>query len=1421
MFKKIILIFLGICLVASGGLTAYVSMMDWNTHRKEIADKFSEITGKKIEFSGPISVELLPQPTLSAKNVKIINPNRSSEVLATIDNLNTEVSLQSLLKGAPDIRSLSLIGAEVWVNVDDQGAVNWKNYSKTSFSDSDKNTRLQSLNIQNALVHFENPTENIKFDLSQFNADIQAETLAGPYRLDGNFIKNQDHFGLALSLGSFSGLSDVPVNFAITHPKSESFLRFDGVYMPNEQYYKGDFSGGSKQTADFANVLTDMQILDNVYNVPLQFSVGIETDDKQIKLSSFIIKYDNLMEGSGNMVIPLHAEQGKNRTISLKYQLVNLDLRPLLSILKAEYKNFKAKGSVYKPDLNINIDADISSERVVLNNSDTGALESVSLKGSWIDNTLSLDEFYAACAGNTVLTMEGSLVEEKKSPQYFVKVSVDSKDFLPFLNSLGLKLQSYTQATYRNAAASFNLSGNNNAVSVNDIKFAMDKMNIGGVAGVTFNDKGNFYELHLNSDKLNLDNYLPENEKEQNFMGNLKSDIQSLSFLKWLNINADLHSDNLTFRKNSLNNVTLKAEAKNGIVHVTELSGEDLLNTNFKLNTEVNNLGSLDIGFKDLNFDIRSSNMSEVKNSLKLPWPDWKIFKAADFEASGTYNGNLHEGTLKAKGIADEVKLEYDGLVKQDENFGFDGKLDIKTTNFGEFANNVGGSFKLTPATRGALNCNGFLSGDSPNWKFDQTSCLWGIVTYQGSGEVTVGKNTYKVAADLSADDLNLENLLEIQTSKNVPAINRQQENNFLQRPNLNADTFIFDIYRNLYLDINLTAAKVSYQGNSFKDLSVKILNSENVMQLNNLNMTADNQKINGNLLINYIQDTIVKGNLQVSDIDLANAGGSVYGFASGTMTLTGNFEMPAASVSDFVNNYTGSISFKADDVKVYGFNFAAIEEDLAKRQYSKGLFQVIRDNLQSGETKFPEFSGKINAERGSWKFENFVMQNDSAQLDVNGLVNFSDWKMNSDFTVTLSEPENIPPFTFSLSGLINKPALDINVESVARKYDAHWEELEAAEQARKAEQTRILNQNMAEAQNYVTSVSSSVNGYIPQLEEHQKNSDDEIYTAKYQQKLDRIAEINKTLDNMKGKAHLPDFTADDVSGINTYCAEVEQELQNWQDDIDNDYKTDVTARFARIGEDVENYDKKRAELVADYQKMLQEKFDSLLKIEATQFMMQNEDIKNYQTSLNEQNDAQNAQYDVISQKIDEAKALQDNIPVLEQKTAELRRLLQAYADNNKTMKGLYKSTSALLDDIISEQQKIYEEKKRKQKEQEMLENGEFPDSDENTDKAKDNPQAPVPAAETQPNEQALPVVDVKQNHIDEGAPEQTVKIQPQGNNRPTLRKITEETSGGSVSGTIKKSYEEKVQSGAQTSGGLLKEAEGAMQKPSGTIVVK
>ena len=1417
MAKKIILIFLGLFVLIIGGLSAYVSTVDWNTYKNDIAEKFSEITGKKIEFSGSIDVQILPQPTLSAKNVKIINPNNPADVLATIDNLNTEVSLQSLLKGSPDIRSLSLIGTEIWININEKGELNWSNYGK-SISDSDINTRLQSLSLQNALLHLNNEKSGIKFDLSQLNADVQAETLAGPYRLDGNFVKDEDHFGVAVSLGSFSGLADVPVNFAITHPKSESFLRFDGTYMPNEQAYKGDFSGGSKQTANFANILSGMQILDENYNVPLQFSVGVETDSEQIKLSSFIIKYDGFIEGSGTVIIPLQQNAEQRQNVDIKYQLVNLDLRPLLSILKAEYKKFVENGSVYKPDFNVNINADISSERVVLNDGETGAWESVSFKGSWADNTLSLDEFYAACAGNTVLTMDGSLVEEKNSPQYFLKVSLDSKDFLAFLNSMGASVKSYTQSTYRNALVSFNLSGNNNAVSANDIKLMMDKMNISGVAGITFGDNSNVYELQLLADTLNLDNYLPKNEKAQTMMDNIRADIQNLSFLKWLKMHASLHADNLTFRGVQMTGVNLNMEAADGNLQVKELLANGALSSKIKLSAAVSKLGSLDLNFDEVNFDFQSNKMNEVNDKLKTPWPNWNIFKAGNFQASGMYSGDLHQGNLDIKISADDNRFAYKGVVKQEEEFGFDGQMEIKTMNFSELVNNLGGSLKTTANNRGAFNCTGDVSGKVSNWSFKNTNCVLGIANYKGEGTLAKEKNNYRLNAEVNVDEFNIENVIDMQSMSNIPAINRVQKEDFFVRPNFSKDAIVFDLYRNLLLDVKLTTNKAIYKDKVFNDLKLHILNSNNIMQLNDISVGYNDVDLSGNIQISYDKFSVVKGHLEAKNINLQNAGGSLYRFSDGLMSVNTDFNMPASSIDEFVNNFSGKIHFEAENTVISGMEFIQIQNDLSQREYSKGLFQKVRDSLQTGETSFSRFGGDITAEQGNLQYDNFVMQNDNVDVSVSGNVDIPNWKINNLFDVSLKQLPEVPQFSFSLSGMLNKPSLDINIEDIVKKYDAHWKEIEEEKQAQKAARLKELNEQMAAAQQQVTLVSDYVNRIVPVLESRIDKSDNEIQIAWYKGRLARLNEINRQVDSMQSMAHLADFTEENVEQIKNDCAALLQELTDMEKDSANHYHEDVQNRYQNVLDESKTYNDKTAELMQKYQQLQQDKLKELENLGAAQQASDSLELKDFQTKISELNENIRPQIDALVRQCEDAGSLKDDVLALENVTVVLQKNLQSLAVEYENMEDIYAKTAQKLQEFVDNGQKVLaEEKAKKQAEQKLNEQRENTNLLDVENKNTQN---------DMPKESFQPIVDAAKTHIDDEAPEAIFDVEPtmeSQKNRPTLRKITNNIVEKTVSGTIKKSYEKEVETPEvkTTTKSLLKEADGAVQKPTGRIVVK
>ena len=66
-------LFIGLIVVIAliiGGISAYISTIDWNQHKEKIASRFENITGKKIVFAGDVSLSLFPSPYLSAKDIK-------------------------------------------------------------------------------------------------------------------------------------------------------------------------------------------------------------------------------------------------------------------------------------------------------------------------------------------------------------------------------------------------------------------------------------------------------------------------------------------------------------------------------------------------------------------------------------------------------------------------------------------------------------------------------------------------------------------------------------------------------------------------------------------------------------------------------------------------------------------------------------------------------------------------------------------------------------------------------------------------------------------------------------------------------------------------------------------------------------------------------------------------------------------------------------------------------------------------------------------------------------------------------------------------------------------------------------------------------------------------------------------------------
>ena len=192
--KKFLIVFLTLVLAAIGGLAMYVNSIDWNKHKSVIAEQFSAATGKKIVFDGPVSFELLPKPYLRATNVKIFNRDNDKEPLVDIPNMVGSLALAPLIKGEFVVQRMELKKPKINMFLLPDGKLNWQSNftSEQKAQINNANFTLNSVGLQNAQIFLDDQVHNVAFSLDNLNGEFVAQSVLGPYRIEGNYIKDNE-----------------------------------------------------------------------------------------------------------------------------------------------------------------------------------------------------------------------------------------------------------------------------------------------------------------------------------------------------------------------------------------------------------------------------------------------------------------------------------------------------------------------------------------------------------------------------------------------------------------------------------------------------------------------------------------------------------------------------------------------------------------------------------------------------------------------------------------------------------------------------------------------------------------------------------------------------------------------------------------------------------------------------------------------------------------------------------------------------------------------------------------------------------------------------------------------------------------------------------------------------------------------------
>ena len=1430
MKKKIILISLAVVILAVAGTCFYVSIIDWNQHKERIASQISAAIGEKVELTGDLKVSLFPHPKMSAKAVNIINPH-NNEKLAAIRRMDTAITLSSLIHGAPDVQSLTLNGVEIWIKFKSSGKSNWHKKSDSDSLGSESELRLQSFNIQNSTVHIENKKYGVDVELDNFNAEIHADSFYGPYRLDGNFTKDGDRYGVAFNIDSLSQTEDVNMAFALVHPGSESNLRYDGAYNFSGDTFKGMFSGSSQHTADFVNALLNKKLLEDEFNTPLIFSVEADGGAKKIDLTHFAVTYDTYFEGSGDISLPRSAEDSIEQPADIKYQLVNLDIRPLIELIGARLQRYR-EGQNYEPDFPYHLNYDVSAVRMIINDRTDGVVENVSAKGTFADGVFSLDDFYAGCAGNTVLSMSGNVSVQNGMPFAAANVVAEGSDFKNFASSFGVELSAPTQAAYKNAKVSASLSATPTEIKVDELRAVLDKSEI--TATGRFVPEAQEYQIDFKADTLNFDNYVfPLKEGEpKDIISVLKHDLAQISKLNEKNIDLKAEINTATFRGMNLKNLKTEIDYHNKKLTVQYAQVEDFLDTSVRnITLEVKKTDAEMPEIESFTYDLKSQNFSVLAQKFQLPLPQWEIFQQKNLVATGSLNGDFHKVKIHSEITTDNDSFSYEGTIEKGDLWQFDGDAALKSSRLENLLDKIGFAIAENKFYRGVFNGNAHIIGNSNDFTVENIICGLGTAQYEGYLAFTKSQDGLAIKGNIKTNEFNLAQLFKVQNpAKNLSA--PSSDNTFLSRPKLNKANIDYSWYRNFNLNIELAAAKAFYHDYKIDNLSAKVQSTKDDLEFTDVSFDFDEAEGVGNIKIEYSQTPKMSGKMTFNNLKINNFGGSLYAISGDNVHMENNFETSAASFEEMLNQLSGTTSLSMNNLKIKGINLMAIDEDLQRRDQSKGLFQVVQDNLKSGTTEFGPTEVSVKIKNGVAELAETKLSNAIILATSRGDINLKDWKIDVKTDVKYINLPEIDEYSFIFGGALNKPVLDISIEKIVGKYDAYWQKVAQNEKEQQEAMQKALNADMAEAAAKLKALSDRAEILALQINEYLSQDgtqDSEKYITQKQHIDDIIGEVRELQSNTE-KAN---FTVSDVSEIDIKIPVLEEKITEVENNLKQNIADDLKHKIQLIRDDIAASYTQVQTLLKEYRQMLDDDIRQLAEINSASYITENSGIKNWQSTMDKYAETVEKTYIDFDkkysslQKMSDENAKMEKINELTTMSAQLKNLLEQMKNTRSTM------AEALLE-IVNKRQEDYRqelaaaEKKRLAEEKEDAENLLIV-KEKKSETVQPAVEKTVPQPEIVIKEKPSEIIEKTEPEVKPEIKEETEEIKeiihtdlPDVIDDPDSIPEAMEVPVGKISGgTILRTYEEpETEIVEKPVKKLLRPSSGAVQKPSGTIFV-
>ncbi|MFI3242158.1 MAG: AsmA family protein [Alphaproteobacteria bacterium] len=1304
MTKKILLaIFVIIVLTVVGGYF-YINNIDWNKNKSVISESVFNATGKKVIFSGPISLSLLPYPVLQATNVKIANPNdgKEEEPLLVIKSLNTKLDFIPFLKGQINIKFISLSEPTINIIKDENGDYNWLRDIDDNTINKIRDARLvlNSLTLQNATLHYEDEITEKKVELKNLNSEIIAQNLLGPFNIDGSYIKDGQPGGFSISLGELSNRFATSLNFALSHPKSETALRFDGNFLTENNSINGDVIFSSKNLKSFIDGNFSEITLDEAYNYPLAFNFELNSNNEKTVLSNLVFEYGK-SKGAASLLIP-HNIEGKaifKPTLKSEINLTEFDPSPLLFFIKDTLEE-----DLFYSITEFDLDASFNALKVLYNDNEASDFNfNLSIK----DSVFNVDNLKVTLPEKSPLTANGSVYgNEDAILTYSVDFDFETNDLYNILSWMKIAPEKHNENVYKKAYLKTRLQGTNKQVKIMDIDAKVDQTNATGNIALSLGAI-NSALINIDLDKINLDNYIKK-EKTDDLLTAAKNTTPYLRTSKNNEAQIRANINQLTFNEMLFEKTKIETNIYENKI--------DISNLNFKTfnNADVIVAGTIKddnekIVLENFKYKLQAENVNEFLQKLGVETTYINTEKMNGIEAEGIISGAFDNFNTKSNIKLPEINYLYFGNVKTINNeTSYSGRLDLQANDFVKFINLIGIKYSPNTYSLGTFSVSANVNGKKEDFKLKDASFNIGTNKFEGSLEFKNGEKP-TIVSKLNIDKFDTKRFFYNQETKRVPeTIFKKPSSNitFIEEPYFNSTKINYDFYKTFNLAAELKFGELDVEGNKFNNSSFALNINNDIIDISNFSADFNKGQISGNLELAIKNEPTLNGTISLHNQSFSqelNNSISIYGLKVESFDINNvTFSTKASSIKDAFENITANIEMKLNKLDIKGFNFSEIREDLIVRDNSKDLVKMMSENLSKGTFSFPTLTQSIFIKNGDFNFKTkFKGKTENVETTTTG--SLKKWNINFDAVAELFQDNFLPKYSFNINGGLDNPKLTVNAEELITMFDERELEFNKQRQMREEEAKLQLKQRMDSIQAIAKATEQELSALIENEIKIKQADATENLKNNYKEALNSAKELSTEVDDLLLQSSAIDISEEELTQFENKNKELKNKVLKIKRKTDDIYMEDTKKKISTAFND---FSKKKEDADKTYNSNIKKYEDTLNKfndIETSYNIEKDMQIKTIENNVNEAYKMADNIYAEVKTSYDNSKN-NKNIVMLESLIKNIDDHGENMQEYIKTFIILQKEKLNYITRIYDEENRIYTEKKEEEKRQAEIE---------------------------------------------------------------------------------------------------------------------